>query len=691
MKKRSIFTTICAFVCALSVLAGVGCVNQDGGSQAGTSTDDTQSSSSIGGSENDDSTPNNSTPEDSTPEDSTPDTSTPDDSTPDDTPPEEAVIAVTAPVGEVYPYVDEVKTYLQAGAGADVADYWVAMENAYAPIQVQWTYDAAAASKFLVEYATKDDFSDALSVTASTTKRSADLYNLYRGTTYYVRVSALNSKGETLYVSETSEFQTTSLGPRVMKVDDIHNVRDLGGYETLFGKTILQGIAYRGGSLTPPPKDTHYDSNLSAEGKQYMSETLGIKAELDFRNEEESGVLLADGSVIPGAQLTYLGVVAYESAISGGQERYRKVFSYLADENNYPLYYHCTGGADRTGTVTFLLHALLGVSELECIQGYEMTSFSTYGVRSSQSGRWGEEFQPFLTGLKAFPGNTLQEKTENYMLSIGVTEDEIYNIKAIFFGEPTKTTISAPTSYIKNVDDDFIVTIAGKKVPTKLYLGNQEVPFSYNAGKITVTADQLPALPNGMVDGRVVFVDGTETPFSLEWKVLNVTKMDGLFTFGESGVITLTANKTPLKSDGVIGYQTMAMIRAETTTVDKTDGGYRVFIGSYGFECRGGEVRPYTLDANGTMKEVLRDAGMGLSNTSLNTGATLYLSVEFVDNKPVMTVRLEKGATVVEYTYTFASRVANEIASDNAKMTFWIRTDAVTSLTLYNSSAWANR
>ena len=593
--------------------------------------------------------------------------------------PTEDALMITAPVGEVFPYVDEVKAYLQAGEGADVADYYRAMDNAYAPIQVKWKYDAEYARTFLVRYATKKDFSDAISVEVGASKRSVDLYNLYRGTIYYVSVAAINSGGVTLDIAE-SEFQTTSLGPRVMNIDAIHNVRDLGGYETLFGKTIVQGIAYRGGSLTPPPKDI-YTSNLTDEGKQYMSEIMGIKAELDFRNAEESGI---DGdSVIPGATLTYITVGGYSDVFTRFQEGYRKIFSYFADENNYPLYYHCTGGADRTGTVTFLLHALLGVSELECIQGYELTSFSTYNIRSAHSGYWAEYFQPFLATLKTYQGNSLQEKTENFLLSIGVTETEIYNIKAIFFGEPTKATIYAPTSYIKNVDGDLVLSLVGKKIPSKLYLGNVEIDFTYSGGKIIVTPAQLPSLPDGNTLGKVVFDDGTETEFRFEWKELNIVTMNQIFVFNEQGEVVLTADRTPLESTGLIGYGKTALVKMQTTTVENTNGGLRVFIGSYGFECRGGELRPYTIDANGTMKEVARETGMLLPNTLFDVGATLYMSVEIIDNKPVLTIKAEKGNSIYEYTYVFQSRIANEIPELSAKMTFWIRTDAVTSLIIY--------
>jgi hypothetical protein len=285
--------------------------------------------------------------------------------------------------------------------------------------------------------------------------------------------------------------------------------------------------------------------------------------------------------------------------------------------------------------------------------------------------------------LKSYPGNSLQEKTENYLLSIGVTETEIYNIKAIFFGEPTKATIYAPTSYIKNVDGDLVLSLVGKKTPSKLYLGNVETDFTYSDGKIIITPEQLPSLPDGDTLGKVVFNDGTETEFTLDWKELNIVTMNQIFAFNEQGEIKLTANRTPLVSTGTIGYGKTALVKMQTTTVEKTEGGLRVFIGSYGFECRGGEIRPYTKDANGNMKEVARNTGMHLPNTAFDGEATLYMSVEITDNKPVLTIKVEKGNSVYEHTYVFQSRVANEIPEDSMKMTFWIRTDAVTSLTIY--------
>ena len=36
---------------------------------------------------------------------------------------------------------------------------------------------------------------------------------------------------------------------------------------------------------------------------------------------------------------------------------------FFAEEENYPIYFHCRGGADRTGMIAMLLRAIAGVSD----------------------------------------------------------------------------------------------------------------------------------------------------------------------------------------------------------------------------------------------------------------------------------------------------------------------------------------
>ena len=332
------------------------------------------------------------------------------------------------PREDAVPYIQQAWEYLQAGAGANVRQYMVSVDNPNQAIKVRWSCEGEDVSTYKVEYATQANYSDAIVENCDGDTDFVELYNLYKATQYYVRVTAQNEKGESL-VMEEGTFTTTDIGPRVMLISDIHNVRDVGGYQTSNGKTTKQGLIYRGGTLRPADV---YKSNLTDEGAKYMREVMGIKTEIDFRGSKEAGDITE--SVIPGAKLTYATLSGYADAFTG-PEGYKKTFDILADKDNYPIYYHCTGGADRTGTVTFLLNALLGVAETELIQDYEFTTFSLYSERNSQQGVYANYFKDFRAGLEAFAGDTLQEKVESYLLSIGVTQSQIDNIKAIMYGE----------------------------------------------------------------------------------------------------------------------------------------------------------------------------------------------------------------------------------------------------------------
>jgi len=341
------------------------------------------------------------------------------------------MLTILSPKGEVFPYIENAKKYLQAGAEANVADYFIEVRNPQLPIQVVWQYVGERVEKFLVQYARSKVFSNGFSIETVGNARSVDLYNLYKASDYFLKVTAFDEMGRALESAEGT-FQTTSLGPRVMHIEGICNVRDFGGYQTLDGKTVVQGIAYRGGSLTPLPRDP-LDTVLTENGKSYMRDTLGIKTEIDLRSAEESGVF-GEG-IIPKVKLIYATINGYDAAMKE-PERFRKVFSLFADKDNYPLYYHCTAGSDRTGTVTFILRALLGMSELDCIKDHEISSFSIYGERNTKTGESSGWFHLFYDRFQTeYEGETLQEKAVNYLLSIGVTQEEMDNIKGIFLGE----------------------------------------------------------------------------------------------------------------------------------------------------------------------------------------------------------------------------------------------------------------
>ena len=192
-----------------------------------------------------------------------------------------------------------------------------------------------------------------------------EAYNFEVGATYFWRVT--NPREQ----SEVWSFRTEDVAPRFVYVDGTTNVRDIGGYVNDEGLRVKQGLVYRGAEL-----DMHVV--VSDEGKKTLGKTLGVKSDIDLRGEAAG---FADTSPI-GENVNYLFVplAAYEDYIKEPNfEAVKKIFTFLADENNYPVYFHCWGGADRTGCIAFTLEAILGLSEEILMKNFELTCLSRFG------------------------------------------------------------------------------------------------------------------------------------------------------------------------------------------------------------------------------------------------------------------------------------------------------------------------
>lgn len=594
----------------------------------------------------------------------------------------ESTLMITAPKGEVFPYLDRARKYLEAGKNANVGKKFEHIPNPQVPITVKWSTTDENITHYTVEYATQSDFSDAISVQVDSPATSLDLYNLYKSTTYYVRITSYRENEE---VSKAeSSFTTTSLGPRVMNIDGIYNVRDLGGYKTEAGETTRQGILYRGGALM---RNDVYDHHLTDSGKAYMSEAMGIKTEIDFRNPTEAEN--EGGSPIPGAELTYITLGGYADSMNNWKSAYCDLFKILSNENNYPIYMHCTGGADRTGTVSFILNALLGVSELELIQDYEFTSFSVYHMRNTKEGDYKEYFAEFMSTLNSYEGETLAQKAESFLLSAGVSKVEISNFKAIMLGKEAETFISTDPTYTHNLNKEFSISISGNKAPTKLTVNGRELPFSLSSGKITVAASDMQGIEKGLATATVTFEDGSELSVSFTYDVFDAVELDEYMSFDGNGTVTVNAQATKITGIKAVGYGTTVSIRMKSDMAADSSGGIYVLIGSYGFLLRGGEFRAVQMTANGTITEIARNLDLRYPNTGFNSGSVpLLLRIDIVDGKPTMTIKVGSGDQMKTFTYTYNAEISQGIASENAKVTFAINASAVNSLTIYNTEAW---
>lgn len=261
------------------------------------------------------------------------------------------------------------------------------------------------------------DFDDPL-VLRNLSEPKAEVQHLHTATRYFWKVAATRS-GRRVAVSPVWSFTTNSSPPRWIRVPGITNVRDIGGWPLPGDRMVRQGVIYRSSEM-----NSHLD--ITDEGRGTLIHELGIRTDLDLRADTEEAEPALDTRMV---RWINIPVRPYEGiGEETAKKSYRKVFETFADASNYPILFHCWGGADRGGTVAFLLGALLGMSMGDLTRDYEVTSLSIWGIRSCES----DEFKKMLNVLARF-GNgkdDINEQVENYLRAAGLTEKHIASTRA---------------------------------------------------------------------------------------------------------------------------------------------------------------------------------------------------------------------------------------------------------------------
>ena len=247
-------------------------------------------------------------------------------------------------------------------------------------------------------------------------KTSVSIDNLKTGTTYYYQVEVAGKQ-------YSGSFHTASAN-RFISVPGVENLRDIGGYKTLDGKTVKQGLLIRGCELDGLQNADYF---VSAQDIAAMQEIFGFVYDLDLRSSDifEGEYQSALGNQV---RHKFYDSPSYAQIFRPEYlDSMREIFADLADPNNYPMYLHCTWGRDRTGTIVLLLQGLLNVSEEDILQEYRLTGFVKASIASSN------KMDPLLLQLNTYKGNTLQEKIIDYLTTtVGVTPEEIASIQSIF-------------------------------------------------------------------------------------------------------------------------------------------------------------------------------------------------------------------------------------------------------------------
>lgn len=265
----------------------------------------------------------------------------------------------------------------------------------------------------------------------SGTENSVIFTNPYSNTDYYWQVIATKNDDSLIY-SDIFNFKTASL-PRTVLIEGVSNTRDLGGNIGLDNKRMKEGLIYRGMGLEA----------ITTNGENEFKNELGIKTELDLRGIGEGieNYLSLPNYYHYSAPLDYFNNSGNVSGIEWTGEgslvpNFGNAIKVLANKDNYPVYFHCAVGRDRTGWMGICLNLLCGVSEEVTLKEFILSLFSTSGAYAKGTQDFYKRYIRIRDYINTFEGDNLSEKMANYLITkAGVTSEEINNVRKILLGD----------------------------------------------------------------------------------------------------------------------------------------------------------------------------------------------------------------------------------------------------------------
>jgi len=289
------------------------------------------------------------------------------------------------------------------------------------PITFTWNYelpDDKEVDHYSVIFGQKKDLSDGYKVNGDD-KETISFNNPYLGKNYYQLIATFTDG--TTDETPIRRFFVDSAYPRNLTIEGMTNCRDIGGRELEDGGRIRQGLIFR-------TSGKNQNGSLTDATTEEMINHLGLKNEINLAGDSNSYNLKLDGTTLfEGSRMDTSSTGGY-SHISRNTEAVKNFFNFIADENNYPLYYHCKIGTDRTGVCTIMLQGLLGASYQQIYQDYLFSNFGKIGEQRAIGDGSSHDIKKYMDDFLSYSGERFQNKIYNILLGIGVAKETLDHI-----------------------------------------------------------------------------------------------------------------------------------------------------------------------------------------------------------------------------------------------------------------------
>lgn len=351
-------------------------------------------------------------------------------------------------------------------------------------------------------------------------------------------------------------------------------MRDLGGW-ACDGGTVKYGPLIRGG-------------RISSADRAVLIGQLGVQHEIDLRGKE--GRPSYDDEVTTESPLgsdVWLTIADKAASyvltpVATWQLYLRCVID--AVTHREPVYFHCTAGADRTGTLACVLEGLLGMSQSDIDKDYELTTFSS-GSGSDQNARRRNEpeWKKLIDAINAVSGDTFRDKCVHFAVgTCGMSMADINAYRAAMTnGTPetlhwyqtiaknlTGCTISNAASQVE-YGEAYTATIlpeTGKYIMSAVIkMGGVDITASaYSAGSGAINIDRVTGAVSITASATVPAVlysvtrnltncASSNTADTAAEGVAYTTTLSPTETFKKLGAITVTMGGTDISASAVSG------------------------------------------------------------------------------------------------------------------------------------------
>lgn len=350
------------------------------------------------------------------------------------------------------------------------------------PVNLSWNYSAPSGktvSNYSFISGQKEDLSDGYEI--KTSSKSVAYYNPYLGRNYYKLVANFSDGQKESTAVRFFDVDTTY--PRNLAIDGMTNCRDMGGRVLEDGGKMKQGLVYRTSGYK-----FDYSTTITEEGKKEMLQHLKVKTEVNVADSANYNLKLS-GTTIKEFKMDYSGGSHH---FSRNAESVKNFFNLLGDSNNYPVYFHCRIGTDRTGLCAILLSGLLGVSLNEIYQDYLFSNFGKIGGKRYIGPKAGvDNIQNYISDIQNMSGKTFKNKVYNMLLAIGVSKATLDTVIAnLTEGQTAKDNdagqIIAPAKSLTASGTSLKTDTSDRDNPDNYYTLNsssQSVSYSFNASK----------------------------------------------------------------------------------------------------------------------------------------------------------------------------------------------------------------